>query len=127
MDPVRRFLEEIKGQSLARGNFLGLLNVLIGRRIQKRDGTLVDNGIHWRELAALLKKVRWDKEAIHELQLDPTRLPPRDRQRYWYAAIVQARVDSLEAFRAGERMAQQLRTLGYEVGAAPGASSKPEG
>jgi hypothetical protein len=127
MDPARLFLDEIKVKGLAQGNFLGLLNVLIGRRIQKRDGTLVANGIPWRELATLLKKVRWDKEAVRELQVDPTRLPPRDRQRYWYSAIVKAGVDSLEAFRAGESMAQLLRTLGYEIGAAPRPYQEDEG
>ncbi len=120
MDRMRLFLDEIKHQGVAQGNFLGLLNVLIGRRIRKTGGPDLTTGLTWRELAALLKKVRWDKEAVRELGLEPASLPPRDRQRYWYTAIVQARVDSPAAFEAGDRLAQQLSQLGYEVGPGPG-------
>jgi hypothetical protein len=42
-------------------------------------------------------------------------LPPRDRQRYWYLAIAQARVDSQEAIQAGNRLALVLREAGYTV------------
>jgi hypothetical protein len=70
-------------------------------------------------MSALLKKVRWDPEAVRELSINPDDLPPRDRQRYWYSAIVQAKVDSAEATKAGDRFAEVLRGLGYEVGAAP--------
>jgi hypothetical protein len=120
MDVLREFLEDLKRRGLAQGLFLGMLNVLIGRRVEKADGTLVANGISWRELAALLRRARWDKNAVRELGLDPAQLPPRDRQRYWYTAIAQARVDSAQAAQAGDQFAERLRQAGYVVGPAPG-------
>src|SRR5262249_13687717 len=102
MDVLREFLDDLKRQSLAHGHFLGLLHVMIGRRLEKAYETLIANGISWRDLSALLKKVRWDKNAVLELGLAPAALPPRDRQRYWYMAIVQAKVDSPQAVQAGD-------------------------
>jgi hypothetical protein len=110
---------DFKQQGHAQGNFLGLLHVLIGRRVEIADGTIIANGIAWRELAAHLKKIRWDKEAVRELGLEPAQLPPRDRQRYWYAAITLAQVDSEAAIQAGDRLAETMRALGYRVGPAP--------
>ena len=52
---------------------------------------------------------------MRELGLDPKDLPPRDRQRYWYSAIMQAKVDGAEAFKAGDRFVDVLRKLGYDV------------
>lgn len=119
MDGLRDFLEDVKRQDLARGNFRGLLHLLIGRRLEKADGTLISNGLTWRVLADWLKKVRWDREAVRELGLDPALLSPRDRQRYWYQAIAQARVDSPEAVQSAESLREPLRAAGYVVGAAP--------
>jgi hypothetical protein len=119
MDRLRELLNAVKAQGLARGHFLGLLNVLIGRQISAADDTLLSRGVTWRELAALLKRVRWDKEAARELGLDPTNLPPRDRQKFWYTAIMQAGVDSPQASRMGDEVARKLAALGYKVGPAP--------
>src|SRR5205085_1362573 len=119
MDGLRELLERLKQHGQAQGNFLGLLNVLIGRHIEKPDGTRLSGGIAWRELAVLLKKVRWDREAVRELGLDPAHLPPRDRQRFWYAAISLAQVSSPQATEAGDRLAEVLRSLGFVVGSAP--------
>jgi hypothetical protein len=119
MDWARELLDHLKDRGTATGNFLGLLHVLIGRRIVKADGTVVSAGFTWRELAALLKKVRWDKEAVRELGLDPKDLPPRDRERYWYTAIAQARVDSAAASEAGDRLAELMTKSGYAVGPPP--------
>src|SRR5262249_33604764 len=94
MDGLREFLDDLKQQGSAQGNLLGVLNVLIGRRITTADGTVLSNGLTWRELAELLKRVRWDREAVRELGLDPDRLAPRDRERFWYQAIAQANVSS---------------------------------
>src|SRR5271154_660976 len=99
---MRDFLDDLKEKGLAQGNLLGLLHVLIGRRIEKSDGTVVSVGQTWREAAAWLKKARWEKEAVRELGLDPDALPPRDRQRYWYAAITQAKVAGPAAVAAGD-------------------------
>jgi hypothetical protein len=96
-------------------NFLGLLNVLIGRRITTSGGAEVSPGMSWRNVAALLKTVRWDKEAVRQLGLDPARLPPRDRARFWYAAISQAGVDSSQACQAGNQFAAELKKAGYTI------------
>jgi hypothetical protein len=120
MDSARAFLEDLRQRKLAEGNFLGLLHLCIGRRIEQADGTVVSTGLTWRDLAALLKKLRWDPDAARELGLDPDQLPPRDRQRYWYSAICQAKVDSLQARAAGDRLAEALAAAGYRVGDAPG-------
>ena len=123
MDRLRECLEAIRKQGAARGNFLGLLHILIGRRLVGADGELVSAGMTWRELASLLKKVRWDRETVSELGLDPAALPPRDRQRFWYMAISQSGVNSPAATAAGDRLAEALRGLGYVVGPAPGQAA----
>jgi hypothetical protein len=121
MDRLRQFLTDVNQRGLARGQFLGLLNVLIGRRVALADGTPISSGLSYRELAAQLKRVRWPREAVAELGIEPASLAPRDRERYWYQAIVQARVDSPQATAAGDALAEALRTAGYDVGPAPGA------
>jgi hypothetical protein len=123
MDRLREFLEAVRRQGLAHGHFRGLLNVLIGRRISLTDGQLVSAGMTWRQAAAALKRVRWDREAVRDLGLDPASLPPRDRQRYWYAAIVQGQIDSAAANVEGDRVAELLRAAGYIVGTAPNPSA----
>jgi hypothetical protein len=119
MDRLRELLDALKKHRQARGHFLGLLNVLIGRSITSADDTPVSTGVTWRELAALLKRVRWDKDVVRELGLDPAKLPPRDRFKFWYTAIAQANVGSPAASRAGDAFAVQLTALGYKVGPAP--------
>jgi len=121
MDRLRDFLDDLKKRALARSNFLGLLNVLIGRRITAPDGSLVSSGVTWRELSALLKGVRWDKAAVRDFGLEPAALPPRDRLKYWYTAIARAEVGSERATEAGDKLAQKLERLGYQVGPAPRA------
>lgn len=120
MDAVTEFIDEVRKQGYARGNFLGLLNVLIGRRLEAPDATIISAGQTWRTLASLLKKLRWDKDEMKELGISLTNLPPRDRERFWYAVIVQAKVDSPAAVEAGDRLAEALRAAGYRVGKSPG-------
>jgi hypothetical protein len=115
MDGLREFLGDLKRGGYAQGNLLGLLNVMIGRQIRVANGAIVSSGVTWRVLAEWLKRVRWDKEEARQLGLDPALLPPRDRQRYWYLVITQARVDSPEAIQAGNRLAAVLRQAGYIV------------
>jgi hypothetical protein len=119
MDRLQELLNKLKEQGQARRNFRGLLNVVIGRRITLADGTVVSAGVSWRVLAGLLKRVRWDPEAVRELGLEPKDLPPRDRQRYWNTAISLAGIDSVAASAAGDRLAAALRSAGYVVGPAP--------
>ena len=120
MDALSTLLDELKKNGQPKGNLIGFLHVFIGRTItRKSDGALIAKGLTWRELASLLKKVRWDPEAVRELGLDPDSLPTRDRQRYWYSVIAHGKVDSLAARRAGDRFAERMIELGYEVGPAP--------
>ena len=51
MDVRLELLNRIKQEGWARGNLLGLLNVLIGRRIDGSAGQPISNGVTWRELA----------------------------------------------------------------------------
>src|SRR5947209_7440539 len=113
MDRLREFLELVREQGLAAGNLLGLLHILIGRKISLQDGTAVSQGQTWRDVAALLKKLRWEPEQASELGVDPASLPPRDRARYWYQAIAQAKVDSAEAIAAADQLAEALKPAGY--------------
>ena len=121
MDQLREFLEAVRTQQAAKGRFRGLLHLLIGRRITTSDGTVVSAGMTWRDLAALLKKLRWDREEVRELGLDPADLPPRDREKFWYTAIARAGVLSDESSASADVLAGRLRALGYEVGPPPGA------
>ena len=123
MDGVREFLDDIQKRGLARGHLLGLLHILIGRRLTTSGGAAISAGLTWRDLAAELKRCRWEPEAVRELGLDPAELPPRDRQRFWYQAIAAANVGGAEATTAGDRLALILNKAGYTVGAAPGAKS----
>jgi hypothetical protein len=119
MDGVRELLTELRQHGHAQGRFLGLLNVFIGRRIEAANGEMLCNGLTWREMAELLKKVRWEKAAVDELAIDAASLSPRDRVRYWNQAIARARVDSNEATKAGDQLAEILGSLGYKVGPPP--------
>jgi hypothetical protein len=112
---MREFLDDVKQHAYAQGNLLGLLNVLIGRRIEQQNGAVISVGLTWRELAGWLKKTRWDKDTARELGIDPKTLPPRDRERYWFLAIAHAKVDSAQAEAAGDRLAAVLNKVGYVV------------
>jgi hypothetical protein len=119
MDGVRDFLDELQKSHKARGNLLGLLHLLIGRRIGRADGTVISTGQTWRQVADVFKNVRWDPDSVRELGIDPGSLPPRDRQRYWYLAIAQAQVGSDAAIKAGDKLAAALTKSGYVIGPAP--------
>ena len=120
MDSLRELLEAVRERDLARGHFRGLLHLVVGRRITREDGTLVSSGMTWRDLSALLKRLRWDREAVRELGIDPAELAPRDRERFWYAAIARAGIDSPDAVADADRLAEALREQGYVIGPAPG-------
>ncbi len=123
MDQLHEFLEAVRKHEAASRNLLGLLHILIGRRVASADGVLVSSGMTWRNLAALLKRERWETETVRELGIDPDDLPPRDRYRFWYTAINQAHVDSAEAVAAGNKLASTIHDLGYVVGPAPGVGA----
>jgi hypothetical protein len=115
MDALRALLDDLRQHGLDQGHTRGLFHLLIGRRLLRADGTLLAGGLTWRQLAVLLKKARWNKEAVRELGLQPQDLPPRDRLQYWYTAISAAHIDSLEARRDGDALATLLVPLGYRV------------
>lgn len=115
---LRDFLEELRRHHYARGNFLGLLHVLVGRRITKGEDA-ISAGMTWRELAALLKKLRWDKDDVDQLNVEQEEMPTRDRERFWYSAIARARLDAPPAVKAGDKLAEVLRKKGYTVSEAP--------
>lgn len=119
MEALATLFDHIRKQNLAKGNVLGFLHVLIGRRIISADGKVVCAGLPWRDLSSWLKKLRWDTDIVSDLGLDPDDLPPKDRQRFWYSAIARAGVDSAEAIQAGNRFAKKLEGLGYQVGPPP--------
>ena len=120
MDQLREFLDAVRAQGIAQGRFLGLLHILIGRRLTREDGALISGGLTWREAATLLRMARWEPDDVAEFGLDLSTLPVRDRQRYWYSAIAQANVGSEEASAAADELAEPLLALGYVVGPAPG-------
>jgi len=122
MDALARFLDDVSRNERLIGHFRGLLHVLIGRRIETTEGTVISKGLTWREVAALLKRVRWDKDAVAELGLEPANLPPRDRERYWYNAIAHAELDGALARKQADQLAQQLKLMGYVIGPAPVSS-----
>jgi hypothetical protein len=120
MEGLREFLERIRQAHLVRGHLRAILHIAIGRRISRKDGTLLSAGATWRQVSELLRLLRWDKELVREIGLNPADLPPRDRQRYWYAVIIAARVDSMEARELGDRYATLVEPLGFVIGPAPG-------
>lgn len=120
MDGIRDLLEAARTHGLVAGRFRGLLHIAIGRTVTKPDGTRLSAGLTWREVAALLKALRFDPELGREVGADPDTLSPRDRERYWYAVIALARVDGAEALAEAEKLVAPLKDLGYTIAPAPG-------
>lgn len=120
MEGAREFLEQMRQHQLVKGYVRGLLHALIGRTISRADGTVLSKGLTWRQLSDLLKQIRWDREWVRELGLDPEELPPRDRQRFWYTAIAAAQVDTAEASAAADRLIRKAAAVGYVISPAKG-------
>jgi hypothetical protein len=119
MDAIREFLGAVRQANLVPGHLRGLLHILIGRKITRADGTIVSQGLTWREAAAWLRQLRWDPQWVHELGIDPASVQIRDRDRFWYHVIAQARLDSPESVAAGDKLAALLQAQGYIVGPPP--------
>jgi hypothetical protein len=125
MDGIRELLGAVLENGLAAGHFRGLLHIAIGRKVTRPDGSVVTCGVTWRELAPLLKQLRFDRELVREVGADPDALAPRDRQRFWYSAIALARVDAPEAVAEAEKLAERLKPLGFVVGPPPSGTAPP--
>jgi len=121
MDGIRELLSAVRDAGLLTGNFRGLLHIAIGRKLSRLDGSPVTSGVTWRALATELKAMRFDQELVREYGADPDALTARDRERFWYAAIAVAKVDSAEAIAEADRLAPKLKALGYVVGPSPGS------
>jgi len=115
MDGVREFLDAVRHHQLVEGHFRGLLHLVIGRTISRRDGIVLSRGVTWRQLAEVLKLLRWDRDLVREFGLNPDDLPPRDRQRFWYSAIAGARIDMNEARAEADKLVPLVAKLGYVV------------
>jgi len=116
MDALTAFLNRLKKEPRAKKHFLGLLHALIGCRITTAsDGQVVSQGLSWRDLAAKLKKIRWDPDCVGQLGMEIRELPQRDRERLWYQVISRAEVDSPAAVASAAQLAEVLRELGYEI------------
>jgi len=115
MDTLETFLAKLRTQSFPQDSFLGFLHVLIGGQLIDPQGNRAFSGISWRELAALLKKVRWDPGMVRQLGIDPTKLAPRDRERFWYQAICQAGLDSPSAKKSAQKLKGWLDRFGYSL------------
>ena len=125
MDGIRELLSAARDADIVAGNFRGLLHVAIGRKVTRPDGSTVSVGVTWRELAAELKALRFDQDLVREYGADPDDLTARDRERFWYAAIAVAKVDSAEAIAEADRLAPGLKALGFVIGPPPGAAASP--
>jgi hypothetical protein len=119
MDGIRELLSAARDNGLAADYFRGLLHIAIGRKISRPDGSIVSTGLTWRALAQELKNLRFDQDLVRGLGTEPDVLATRDRERFWYAAIAFAHVDSAEAFSAGDQLATKLKALGFIVGPPP--------
>lgn len=122
MDALKEFFEDVKKHKYVKGNFLGFLHLMIGRRVTRTSGELICAGLTWRDLANWLKKLRWDTDAVLELGLDPDKLAPKDRERLWYIAIARAGVHSDKASQAADKLAEVLRKHHFAVSERPGQS-----
>jgi hypothetical protein len=124
MDALASLLLDLKRRGVGSDNMLGLLHIAIGRTVRRiKDQAILSRGASWRDLSAVLKKIRWDPDSVASLGIDPSSLPPRDRQKFWYAAISRTPIDSAQARESADRLASQLKDLGYEVSPAPGSSA----
>lgn len=115
MKLLNEFLAKVRQAGIPEGCFLGLLHILVGKTLVTREGALVSRGVTWRELAARMRQARLDRELVKELGLEPTNLPPRDREAYWFEALRRAPIASPEAQNQAAQLVSWLEKLGYEV------------
>ena len=77
---------------------------------------MLSTGLTWRQLAEVLKALRWDREYVRELGLDPDDLPPRERSAILvYVRLFLLDIDTPEAAAAADKLAGLVKSLGYVV------------
>lgn len=126
MQGTRQFLELVSELELVTGSLRGVFHIAIGRRIYDVNGTVIAEGVTWRVLAALLKEVKYDRELVRELGVEPETFSPKDREKFWYNAIALAKVDGEEARYQAEVLTKALRKHGWIVGSLPGGSAQSQ-
>ena len=119
-DGLRLFLDAVQRHKLAAGHLRAILVIAVGGRIEF-EGQTLSQGTTWRDLADLLKKLRWDKLQVGELGLNVKDLPPRDRGKYWYSAMSRADLGSGESSKAAAKLLPALEKIGFKI-ALPHAS-----
>lgn len=119
MDGLIEFLETLRRNHLVLGNFRSILHIVIGRTIRTLDDQIISAGVTWRVLSKLLQELRWDKELVRELGFKPDDFSPRDRQRYWFQAMMNTKLTGSEVSQAADEFSKLLVPLGYLVGPAP--------
>jgi hypothetical protein len=120
MQGTRQFLELMNEHNLVSGHLRGIFHIAIGRRILNSTGVLIAEGVTWRTLAALLKDLKFDREFVRELGAEPETLSPKDREKFWYNAIMVSKVDGPEARKQAEAISKLVKSLGLVIGPAPG-------
>jgi len=114
-ETLESLLLKLRTQSFPHESFQGFLHVLVSGALLDSSGNRVFSGLSWRELALILKKVRWDPNMVRHLGLDPATLAPRDRERFWYQAICQSSLDSAQAKKSALRLKGWMDRYGYSV------------
>ena len=125
MDGLQTLLDAVRDNGLAVGHLRGVVHIAIGRQVTTLDGKVVSTGVTWRDLAERLKSARYDVSLGLEVGADADVIAPRDRQRFWYAAISLALPDGAEAIRQADALAAPLRRLGYVIGPPPAGLPAP--
>ncbi len=127
MEGIQLVLETIRERGFANNRLPGVFHLALGRRVSAADGTILSIGVTWRQLATLLKNLKYDKSLIREVGADPDTLWPRDREKMWFSVIPLARVESTAARQMADEIAVMLAPLGFIVaphGAGPDSPKK---
>jgi beta-phosphoglucomutase-like phosphatase (HAD superfamily) len=116
MDGVVQLLELARQQGWQRTHLRGLWHLAIGRALHDAQGRLLSPGSTWRELANILKQLKYDRDLVLTLGLDPESLLAKDRDKFWYYAIAATKLDTPEARQQADELKAQLAPLGIIVG-----------
>jgi hypothetical protein len=125
MSGTLQLLNLLVEHQLAKGLLRGVLHICIGRTVVRTtDDAVLCTGVSWRELAALLKDSKFDRTLAVEVGADPETLHPKEREKFWYAVIGLAKVDSTAARDEADKLAKKLAAHGLGVLPPGGVPSK---